>query len=180
VAISFEGFLNFLLIVIAPFLILSQLMILGNKEAIHRNDSERIVSLYAWAFVYPFSYFGLILGVYVTTRYPVIGTVLLVAFILGTLYFINVLKNHLCIFVRNWWYLLGLFVVLYVLFPLYIMIHNDEFSGGSLLYLLIVFMHFALSFRVMTRQGREKSSTLNSKPAYPEENDRNLIYGDDG
>ena len=174
-AISFEGFPNFPLIVITPFLILSQLMILGNREAVRRNDLEGIASLYAWAFVYPFSYLGLILGVYLTTRYPIIGTVLLVASILGTLYLINALKSHPHVFVRNCWYLLGLFAVLYILAPLYIMIHNDEFSGGSLLYFLIAFMHFALSFKVMTGQGREKSSTLNSEPAYPEENDGNLI-----
>ncbi len=130
VAINFEGFLNFPLIVITPFLILSQLMILGNREAVRRNDLEGIASLYAWAFVYPFSYLGLILGVYVTTRYPIIGTVLLVASILGTLYLINALKSHPHVLLRNYWYLLGLFAVLYILAPLYIMIHNNEFSGG--------------------------------------------------
>lgn len=157
--ISFEGFSNFLLIVIIPFILLSQLMILGNREAVRRNDVDGIASLYAWAFVYPFSYLGLILGVYLTTRYPIIGMVLLVASILVTLYFVNTLKSHFNVFARNWRYFLGLFVVLYILVPFYLMIHNDEFSGGSILYFLIAFMYFVLSFRVMSRQEHEKSST---------------------
>ncbi|AMQ18661.1 hypothetical protein A0127_05500 [Thermococcus peptonophilus] len=66
VEISLEGFSNFLLIVIAPFLLISQLMILGSREAIRRNNLEGIVRLYTWAFVYPFTYICIIFSIYVT------------------------------------------------------------------------------------------------------------------
>jgi uncharacterized membrane protein YdfJ with MMPL/SSD domain len=120
-AVNLEGFSNFLLIVIAPFLLISQLIILSSKEAIHRNNLEEIVRLYTWTFVYPFTYLCIIFSIYVTARHPIIGTILLVVFILGTLYLVNALKSDSHAFTRAYWYqMLGLLAVLYILAPLYI------------------------------------------------------------
>jgi len=160
VAISLEGFSSFLLIVIAPILLLSLAVLVGNKDIMHRSPVG-IAKIYTWTVILPAYYLSLVFTFHVTLRYPLIGVIVFTVLTVGVLYIIGNLKGDslkVKRFSRYDYMLTSMLAIVYILIPASITFLKKEFSIALAIYFAIAVLYFGYSFKLLREIHRSNKT----------------------
>ncbi|NJD98653.1 hypothetical protein E3E26_02420 [Thermococcus sp. LS1] len=158
--VSLEGFSSFLLIVIAPFLLLSLAVLVGNKDVIYRSP-EGITKIYTWVIILPGYYLPLVFTFHVMLRYPLIGAIIFTVLTVGVLYITGNLKGDplkVRRFSKHDYMLAGILATVYILIPAFITLLKKEFSIGSAIYFAIAILYFGYSFKLLREIHRSQKT----------------------